>query len=113
MFAGPADHDYSLLAESPCIDAGDPEAQYNDPDGSRNDIGALPYEPVTYVCGDADGSEVVNILDVTYIVNYLYKDGPVPDPESSADADGSGSINILDVSTLVNYLYKNGPEPVC
>ena len=31
--------DYSLASDSPCIDAGPPDPQYNDRDGSRNDIG--------------------------------------------------------------------------
>lgn len=31
--------DYRLQASSPCIDAGDPAAQYNDTDGTRNDMG--------------------------------------------------------------------------
>jgi hypothetical protein len=35
-------HDYVLLGISPCIDAGDPDSSYNDPDGTRNDMGALP-----------------------------------------------------------------------
>lgn len=30
---------YSLQSLSPCIDAGNPSAVYNDPDGSRNDMG--------------------------------------------------------------------------
>ncbi len=38
------DGDYRLLPESPCIDAGDPHRRYYDPDGSRNDIGALPFD---------------------------------------------------------------------
>jgi len=37
--------DYSLQQASPCINAGDPDPMYNDPDGSRNDIGARPYVP--------------------------------------------------------------------
>ncbi|UCD93851.1 MAG: C10 family peptidase [Candidatus Zixiibacteriota bacterium] len=65
------------------------------------------------LCGDADGSGSVNLLDVTFIINYLYKSGPAPDPEEAADADGSGSINLLDVTHLINYLYKSGPLPVC
>ncbi len=32
--------DYNLLAESPCINAGDPSEEFFDADGSRNDIGA-------------------------------------------------------------------------
>ncbi|NQV18523.1 MAG: T9SS type A sorting domain-containing protein, partial [Armatimonadetes bacterium] len=31
---------WGLLEGSPCIDAGDPDPVYNDPDGSRNDMGA-------------------------------------------------------------------------
>ena len=32
--------DFHLQLGSPCIDAGNPDSQYNDPDGSRNDMGA-------------------------------------------------------------------------
>lgn len=32
--------DFHLQPGSPCIDAGNPDPQYNDPDGSRNDMGA-------------------------------------------------------------------------
>jgi len=63
--------------------------------------------------GDADNGGTINILDVTFIINYLYKNGPHPDCYDEADADGSNIINILDVTTLINYLYKNGPPPVC
>ena len=59
------------------------------------------------------GDMAINLLDATFVINYLYKDGPEPDPINVADCDGSGNINILDVSYLVNYLYKDGPEPVC
>jgi hypothetical protein len=31
--------DFSLASDSPCINAGPPDPQYNDRDGSRNDIG--------------------------------------------------------------------------
>jgi len=35
-----ADSDYRLAEGSPCIDTGHPGTQYNDPDGTRNDMGA-------------------------------------------------------------------------
>lgn len=38
-----SESNYHLQLGSPCIDAGDPDSKYNDPDGSRNDLGALPY----------------------------------------------------------------------
>lgn len=78
-------------------------------DTNSNDIG----DACEYICGDADGSEAINLLDVTYLINYLYKGGPAPDPIEAGDADGSSAINILDVTYLIRYLYKGGPEPVC
>ncbi|MEO0078691.1 MAG: right-handed parallel beta-helix repeat-containing protein, partial [candidate division WOR-3 bacterium] len=40
MYRDTASGDYHLQPGSPCIDSGNPAAQYNDPDGSRNDMGA-------------------------------------------------------------------------
>lgn len=40
---------YGFLSDgSSCIDAGNPAEEYNDPDGSRNDIGAFPYVEVNF-----------------------------------------------------------------
>jgi len=66
-----------------------------------------------YLCGDADYSGAVNLLDVNYMINYLYKSGAEPIPAASGDPDTSGSCNLLDVTYLINYLYKFGPPPVC
>jgi len=71
------------------------------------------YVSTALICGDADGNELVNILDCSYIINYLYRGGPPPPSENSVDVDGSGGVNILDVSYLINYLYRSGPVPDC
>ena len=63
--------------------------------------------------GDADGNASLNILDVTFIINFLYKNGPAPGCTDQADADGNNSLNILDVTHIINFLYKNGPAPKC
>lgn len=62
-------------------------------------------------CGDVNNSGVVDALDVTYMINYIYKGGPPPNPLPSADVNNSGNINVLDITYLINYLYKHGPKP--
>jgi hypothetical protein len=64
-------------------------------------------------CGDADGDGGLNMLDILYLIGYLYKGGPAPDPLWPADVDNSDSVDMLDILYLISYLYKGGPEPVC
>ena len=63
--------------------------------------------------GNANGDGVINILDVTYLINYLYKGGPAPIPYAicSGDANCDCIVNILDVTYLINFLYKGGSPP--
>jgi hypothetical protein len=44
IFVGPYNDDFHLRWRSPCIDAGDPDPQYNDPDGTRNDMGCFYFD---------------------------------------------------------------------
>ncbi len=63
--------------------------------------------------GDANNNGAVNALDVTYLINFLYKQGPQPPCFSQGDCNGNGIINALDVTYLINFLYKHGPAPIC
>ncbi len=42
FFFGGTPFDYNLQSISPCIDSGDPDYLYNDPDGTRSDMGSYP-----------------------------------------------------------------------
>jgi len=64
-------------------------------------------------CGDVNANGSINILDATYLINYLYRGGPAPPYEELADVNNNGSINILDVTYLIAYLYKGGVAPNC
>ncbi|UCD95570.1 MAG: dockerin type I repeat-containing protein [Candidatus Zixiibacteriota bacterium] len=64
-------------------------------------------------CGDVDLDGGINLLDATFVINYLYKSGMPPVYPHLADVDSTGAINILDVSYLISYLYKDGPGPSC
>jgi hypothetical protein len=66
-------------------------------------------EPV--ICGDANGDGAINVGDVIHLVNFLYRDGPLPVPPLAGDFDCDGATNVGDVIKLVNYLYREGPPP--
>jgi len=68
---------------------------------------------VELLCGDTDGDGIVNLLDITYLIDYLYRGGPPPVDGEAADVNHDGSINILDITYLIDFLYKGGPAPDC
>lgn len=65
----------------------------------------------SYVCGDAEGNQVVNISDAVYLINYIFAGGPAPSPLLAGDADCSQAISISDAVFLINYIFAGGPQP--
>ena len=64
--------------------------------------------------GDVNNDAVFNILDVTYLINYKYKEPPWPPPFPNVllgDANCDGDINILDIVLIINHFSKDGPRP--
>jgi hypothetical protein len=66
---------------------------------------------VYFIRGDDNGDGIINSADVVYLINYLFKKGPEPDPLWAADCNCDGVINSADVVYLINYLFKGGPPP--
>jgi outer membrane protein assembly factor BamB len=64
------------------------------------------------ICGDANGDGSVNVADAVYLINYVFKGGPAPDPVCAGDANGDGSVNIADAVYLIAYVFSGGPPPV-
>ncbi len=67
----------------------------------------LPY------CGDTNGDDIRNILDITFLIAYKFLDGPAPYPLVVADVNGDHTISILDIIYYVDFKFKGGPEPAC
>jgi len=67
----------------------------------------------TIYCGDANGDSKVTVSDVVYLVNYLFKGGPAPDPIQKANVNCNDTVSVSDVVYLVNYLFKGGPKAHC
>lgn len=64
------------------------------------------------VWGDASGDGKVGLEDAIYLLNYLFKEGPVPTPLHVGDPNDDCIINLADVIYLLNYLFKNGTAPL-
>lgn len=70
-----------------------------------------------YSCGDVTDDGSVNLIDILYIIDFLYgiPAGPQPEPMVSGDASGDGNVNLIDILYLIDYIYGSppGPEPIC
>jgi hypothetical protein len=75
----------------------------------------LPYcFSVSYPeLGDVNADGVVDIGDVVYLINYLYRGSPTPVLAPVGDTNCDGVVDIGDVVFLVNYLFRGGPPPEC
>jgi len=83
----------------------------NDSDTST-DYATIKY--VQFLCGDCNKDGVVDVGDVVYLINYLFKSGPSPLPILHAgDTNCDEMVDVGDVIFLINYLFKGGPEPSC
>lgn len=53
----------------------------------------------------------VNLSDVVFLANYLFKSGPAPNPLKCGDVNCDGSIEVSDVICLAYYILKGGDDP--
>ncbi|HSH00796.1 MAG TPA: dockerin type I repeat-containing protein, partial [candidate division Zixibacteria bacterium] len=62
--------------------------------------------------GDANGSGSIDIGDVTFLVDFIFRGGPQPEL-SAGDANADATVNIADITYLLARIFANGPAPVC
>ncbi len=67
----------------------------------------------SYICGDANFDDDVNVADAVFLINYIFNGGPAPNLIEAGDANCDFSTNVADAVYLVNYVFKGGPEPCC
>jgi hypothetical protein len=82
--------------------------------GTYGSVLYLDYATIKYcqsLLGDANGDGVIDIGDVVYLINYLFRFGDPPCPSEAGDINCDEVIDIGDVVYLINYLFKDGPPP--
>ncbi len=80
---------------------------------TRDYIHVINKQQQTAICGDANADGHIDISDAVYIINYIFANGPTPNPTVRGDADCSGNIDISDVVFLINYIFAGGQTPHC
>ncbi|MEW6051126.1 MAG: M14 family zinc carboxypeptidase [Candidatus Zixiibacteriota bacterium] len=88
-------------------------------DAAWIDYVVLPYHDVQSCCvastGNIDGDtgDIVDISDLSLMVDYLFFGGSISNCFEENDTDRSGSIDISDLSGLVDFLFFSGTLPAC
>jgi hypothetical protein len=67
------------------------------------------------LCGDVTADEAVAAGDVVYLISYLFRGGPAPDPLCVGDVNCNDVEAADDVVYLISYLFRGGlpPCPYC
>lgn len=65
--------------------------------------GMAAYE-LTMLKGDVNCDGVVDVLDVTTLINYILNMNPNPFNATAADVNADNGINVLDVTSLINII---------
>jgi hypothetical protein len=77
--------------------------------------GEVAYVDCLGIRGNVDGdpSELVNVLDLLYLRDFMFYGGPPPPSmiEANVDGDVAEEINIMDLIYLNDYIFNSGPAP--
>jgi hypothetical protein len=74
------------------------------PEGDYFALDNVAVAGLLVIPGDVDGDGVVNINDVTMLIDYLLSGDATTVFLAAADVDGDGEVNISDVTALIDYL---------
>ena len=86
---------------------------FNDPQANSWMPQVVPsqYHIEPSLVGDVNRDGQVDLGDIVFLINYLYKGGSPPDFLEQGDVNGDGIVDLSDVVYLINYLFRDGPVP--
>ena len=81
--------------------------------GVSDNVDYCPWIPWSccVVRGDVDHGGDINVVDLIYLVDYIFFGGPPPPCFEEGDVDGVTAINVADLTYLVEYIFFAGPPP--
>ncbi len=85
--------------------------QVHNPDQADMDENGIG-DACQYICGDANSDSQVNVADAVFLINYVFKGGPGPDPVCEGNANGDLDTNVGDAVYLIAYVFNGGSEPI-
>jgi hypothetical protein len=59
------------------------------------------------ISGDANSDGILDVGDLVYLLNYLYRAGIPPSPVSLGDFNNDTEVNVSDIVALINYLFRS------
>jgi hypothetical protein len=65
----------------------------------------------SFIRGSSNGDSEVNLTDVIFALNYLFRGGPAPPCEDAADSNDDGKLDITDSINLLNHLFQGAVAP--
>lgn len=65
----------------------------------------------SFIRGDANNDGYISDADTAWLIDYLFKEGPLPSCADAGDVDDDGDIDVSDIVYLTNYIYYEGPPP--
>lgn len=80
-------------------------------DAVTTPMDSIQIEIVTYICGDANADESINVSDAVYIINYVFLGASAPNPLETADPNCDGSVNVSDAVWLINFVFLGANAP--
>jgi hypothetical protein len=119
MFYDVVGGNFRLQPGSPCINAGDPSAAYNDSDGSRNDMGAFAAVCECGCHADPICDHQTDILDVAFVIAGAFRglseiidDFCFPHGNTvggRTDMNCSGATDVVDVVRVIDVAFRGVP----
>lgn len=69
------------------------------------------FQVQAFLRGDANSDTRVDLTDIVFLVDYIFREGRDPVSRDAADVNFDQSLSINDISYLTNYLFRSGPPP--